>query len=198
MALEARREASYDIVAIAASAGGLEAITTVLKEFAVDFPAPIVIVQHLERHHKSSMVAILANRTELSVQEAVHGTLLRSSNVYIAPPDFHLLVDPDGRIRLTQTELVHFVRPAADVLFESVSASFGDRAIAVVLTGCGFDGAKGVTAIHENGGFVIVQDVQSARHSSMPAAAIKTGCADLILPLEKVGAAISELVAGGE
>ncbi|HSU76480.1 MAG TPA: chemotaxis protein CheB, partial [Burkholderiales bacterium] len=131
----------YEVVALAASAGGLNALTHVLAMLPADFPAALVVVQHLDPRHRSLMAEILSKRTAIPVKEAQEGDRLRPGLAYIAPPNRHLLVNPDGRISLTQTELVHFVRPSADLLFESTAASFKERAIAVVLSGSGSDGA---------------------------------------------------------
>ena len=114
----------------------------------------------------------------------------------IAPPNRHLLVNPDGTLSLSQSELVHFVRPSADLLFESAAASHKDRAIAVVLTGTGTDGAMGVQAIKKMGGTVIVQDEKTSQFIGMPAAAIQTGNADFILPLDEIASALVTLVKG--
>jgi two-component system chemotaxis response regulator CheB len=144
--------AAFDVVALAASAGGLRAIEQVLAALPADFPAAIVVVQHLDPRHRSLMASILSRHTALTVQEAREGDRLRPGMVFIAPPNRHLLVNPDGSLSLSQSELVHFVRPSADLLFESVAASFKERAIAVVLTGTGSDGAMGVQAIKKMGG----------------------------------------------
>ena len=114
--------------------------------------------------------------------------------VYIAPPNRHLLVNPDGTLSLSQSELVHFVRPSADLLFESVAACYKDRAIAVVLSGTGSDGSMGVKAIKKMGGTVIVQDEKSSEFYGMPSAALQTGCVDFVLPLEEIPRAIITLV----
>lgn len=111
-------------MALAASAGGLTPLSTVLSGLPGDFPAAIVIVQHLDPRHRSLMADILARRTSMKVVQAQEGDRLRPATVYIAPPDRHLLVNPDSTLSLTQFELVHFVRPSADLLFESVAASF--------------------------------------------------------------------------
>jgi two-component system chemotaxis response regulator CheB len=122
---------------------------------------------------------------------------MQSGTVYIAPPNNHLLINPDGIISLTQSELVHFVRPSADLLFESVAASYKDRAIAVVLTGSGSDGNLGVRAIKKMGGTVIAQDEASSEFYGMPGAAIQTGSVDFILPLEEIAPALVTLVMTG-
>jgi two-component system chemotaxis response regulator CheB len=117
-------------------------------------------------------------------------------NVYLAPPDRHLLVNGDGTLSLTQTELVNFVRPSADLLFESVAAAYGGRAIAVVLTGAGKDGSLGVTAIKKRGGTVIVQDEATSEFFGMPGAAIRTGSADFVLSIDEIPGALVTLVGG--
>jgi two-component system chemotaxis response regulator CheB len=139
--------AAFDIVALAASAGGLKALSEVLAGLPAEFPAAVVVVQHLDPRYRSRMADILSRRTALCVREAKEGDALSGSQVYIAPPNRHLLVNPDATLSLSQSELVHFVRPSADLLFESVAASFKHRAIAVVLSGTGSDGSMGVKAI---------------------------------------------------
>ena len=190
--------APYDIIALAASAGGLNALSKVLESLPEDFPATIVIVQHLDPRHRSLMAEILSRRTDLPVQEAAEGIHLKSGKVYIAPPDRHLLVNPDDTVSLTQSELVHFVRPSADLLFESVAASHKERAVAVVLTGTGSDGVMGVQAIKKMGGTVIAQDKDTAEFFGMPEAAIHTGSVDFILPLDDIGPALTTLVMHGK
>jgi two-component system chemotaxis response regulator CheB len=185
----------FGIVALAASAGGLQALTEVVGHLPADFPAPLVIVQHLDPRHRSLMAEILGRHTSLEVREAAEGDALRPGCAYIAPPDRHLLVNPDGRLTLTQTQLVHFLRPSADLLFESVAASYRERAIAVVLSGTGQDGAMGVKAIKKMGGTVIVQDPSSAEFSGMPDAALQTRMVDFNLPLAEIAPALASLVA---
>ena len=189
-------DAAFDVVALAASAGGLTALSRVLSALPSDFPAAVVVVQHLDPRHRSLMADILSRRTSLRVKQAEEGDLLTPATVYIAPPNRHLLVNPDGTLSLSQSELVHFVRPSADLLFESVAASHKDRAIAVVLTGTGTDGAMGVQAIKKMGGTVIVQDEKTSQFFGMPAAAIQTGNADFILPLDEIASALVTLVKG--
>src|SRR2546423_1504285 len=174
---------AYDVVALAASAGGLAALTRVLAAVPADFQAAIVVIQHLDPRHRSLMAHILSRRTPLEVSEAQEGERLHAGHVYIAPPNRHLLINPDASVSLTQTELVHFVRPSADLLFESVAASFKERALAVILSGSGRDGAMGVTAIKKMGGTVIVQDAKYAEFAGMPEAAQATGVADFVLAL---------------
>jgi two-component system chemotaxis response regulator CheB len=183
----------FDIVALAASAGGLNALTHVLSALPADFPAALVVVQHLDPRHRSVMAEILSRRAQLHVGEANEGDALQPGRVYVAPPNRHLLVNPDHTLSLTQTQLVHFVRPSADLLFESVAASFRERGIAVVLSGSGQDGAMGVKAIKKMGGTVIVQDVSNAEFAGMPQAALATGLADFQLALDDIAPALQKL-----
>ena len=189
---------AFDVVALAASAGGLTAISRILSAFPDDFPAAIVIVQHLAPRHRSLMASILSRRTSLQVKQAEEGDCLSPATVYIAPPNRHLLVNPDGTLSLSQSELVHFVRPSADLLFESVAASYRHCAIAVVLTGTGSDGAMGVQAIKKMGGTVVCQDEESAEFFGMPDAAIQTGDVDFVLSLGEISSALVTLVMKGE
>jgi len=189
---------NFDVVAIATSAGGLKALRLVLAALPSDFPAAIVVVQHLDPRHRSLMADILSRRSALSVKQAEERDKLQPGTVFIAPPNKHLLVNPDGSLSLTQSELVHFVRPSADLLFESVAASFKARAIAVVLTGTGSDGSMGVQAIKKMGGTVLAQDESSSEFFGMPNAAIQTGSVDFILSLGEIPSALVTLVETGE
>ena len=188
--------APFEIVAFAASAGGVFALTEILGKLPAQFPAIIVVVQHLDPRHRSLMPQIFGRRSNLPVQQAVDGMEVEPGNVYLAPPDRHLLINRDGTVSLTQTELVNFVRPSADLLFESVAAAYGERAIAVVLTGAGKDGSMGVTAIKKRGGTVIVQDEATSEFFGMPSAAIRTGTVDFVLPIEEIPGALVTLMTG--
>ena len=184
----------FEVVALAASAGGLGALSEVLSALPADFRAAIVLVQHLDPRHRSLMAEILGRRCPLQVRQAVDGDRLAPGLVLVAPPDHHLLVNGDGTTSLTRTELVHFVRPSADLMFESMAAGYRDRSIAVVLTGTGVDGEMGVRAVKTTGGTVIAQDRATSEYFGMPGAAIKTGCVDLILPLPEIAPALIALV----
>lgn len=194
--MEGNAANGFGIVAIAASAGGITALNAVLGRLPLDFPVPVVVVQHLDPRHRSLLAQVLGRRTGIPVGEARDHDDLRAGHIYVAPPDRHLLVNKGGTISLTQTELVHFTRPSADLLFESVAAAYGARAIVVVLTGTGSDGAMGVRAIKKRGGTVIAQDEASSEFFGMPAAAIQTGMVDFVLDVEEIAAALTTLVTG--
>ncbi len=182
------------IVALLASAGGLKAISVVLAGLPPDFPAPIVVVQHLSPRQPSLMADILSRRIALAVTQARDGEALRPGHVYLAPPDKHLLVTCHQTLSLTLTEKVHHVRPSGDVLFESVAVCFGAGAVAVILTGG--DGATGLLAVKDAGGLTIAQDEASSESFSMPRAAIATGGVDYILALEDIAPMLVSLIKG--
>ncbi len=189
---------AFHVVAIAASAGGVRALERLLSALPPGFPAAVVVVQHLDPRHRSHLAHILDRHCPLPVVQARDGDQIVPGTVYVAPPNHHLLVGPKGRLSLTDTELVHFVRPSADLLFESLGASGRDRAIAVVLTGSGSDGAMGVQAIKKAGGTVIAEDRETAEFASMPSGAVATGDVDMELPLGDIAPALVALVAGGD
>ena len=183
----------FDVVAIGASAGGIEALHAVVGALPVQFPAAVLIVQHMDPRHKSMLAGLLGRRSKLVVRQAVSGEAVQPATVHIAQPDMHLIAR-DRRLALTDTKLVYFSRPSIDLLFESVADEYGDRAIGVILSGSGVDGASGIRAIKAKGGTTIIQDPASAAHAGMPQAARATGCVDLTLPLEEIGPALVSLV----
>jgi two-component system chemotaxis response regulator CheB len=186
----------FDAVAVGASAGGVEALHVVVEPLPPDFPVPVLIVQHMDPRHKSLLASLLGRHCRLRVKQATDGEDVVGGTVYIAQPDMHLLVR-NGKLMLTDTKLVHFSRPSIDLLFESVADEYGDRAIGVILSGSGVDGANGIRAIKGKGGTTIVQDPTQAAHPGMPHAAYVTGCVDFALPLEEIGPAITNLVMPG-
>ncbi|MEV0091381.1 chemotaxis protein CheB [Streptomyces sp. NPDC050738] len=194
MTSDQRTQQRYSVLAVASSAGGIKGLGTLLSALGTELRVPVLIVQHLDRKHRSYIAEVLARRSLLPVKLAQHREPVEAGTVYVAPPDHHLLVGSDGRLSLTSTDLVHFVRPSADLLFESVAAAYGDQALVCVLTGTGVDGAKGVDTVKAYGGTVIVQDPLTAEFKGMPDAAVATGAADFVLPLEDIAATIRGLV----
>jgi two-component system, chemotaxis family, protein-glutamate methylesterase/glutaminase len=182
---------AFDLVAIAASAGGLSALAQVLASLPQTFPLPVAVVQHLDPNHTSFIAEILGRRTSLRVKLAADDDVLCAGVVYVAPPGTHTEIVA-GRVRLTSTKPLHFVRPSADRLFESAAES-GRRIIGIVLTGTGSDGAVGVQAIKAGGGFVIVEDPKTSAFDGMPLAAVATGAVDRVLPLGEIAQALIDL-----
>lgn len=187
----------FDIVGIAASSDGTNAIINILKKLPKDLPVPILIVKHLASDYKSYFPGIFSRHSLLTVKEAENGEKVKSAIVYVAAPNYHLLIDIEKKILLTQTEKVKSVRPAADVLFQSMAENYQEKSLAIVLTGADSDGAEGVKAIKQMGGTVIAQDQNTSGVFGMPKAAISTGCVDFILPINKIGEAIVNLVNKG-
>jgi two-component system chemotaxis response regulator CheB len=182
------------VVAFASSAGGLNALSLILADLPFDFAAAIVIVQHLSPNHRSYMTEILGRRTELKVIVAKENDFLEAGVVYIAPPDWHLVIKNTGYLTLNQNERLHFVRPSADLLFSSLAETFTDHAIAVVLTGTGMDGSSGIKTIKAMGGTVIAQDETTSEFFGMPGSAIETGQVDYILPLNEIASFLGKLL----
>jgi two-component system chemotaxis response regulator CheB len=192
--MPARR--AFPVIAMAASVGGLNALSVILGGLPASFPAAIAIVMHLSPEHKSILAEILNSRTHLAVKQAHTGDVLNRGSVFVAPPNHHLSVVQDGRLKLSSSaaEKIHFARPSAEPLFASVAETYKSRAIAVVLTGGDGDGSFGVQIIKERGGTVIAQDRPTSQDFSMPETSIKTGDVDFILPLNAIAPKLIELV----
>ncbi len=181
------------LVAMAASAGGIQVVSGILAGLPISLHAAVLVVHHIDPHRRSVLPAIFARRTRLEVVEAQDGTRVREGTVYVAGPDRHLGLTPQWRIRLDQRPPQHFLRPSADALFGSVAAVAGARVIGVVLTGSGSDGAVGLQEIKASGGIVIVQEPASSAFQGMPNAAVATGLADEVLAAERIPSALCRL-----
>lgn len=192
--MENRKNDHFYIIALAASAGGLSALTEVLSTLPASFPAAVTVVLHLDPRYRSHLADILSRDCQLSVRTAEDGLLLEPGWVFVAPPNFHLMVNVNGSLSLDQSKTVHFVRPSANRLFESLADCFTDRVIAVVLTGSGRDGREGVIAVKRHGGRVIAQDETTSQHFGMPSEAIATGSVDWVLPLSDIAPVLVRLV----
>ena len=177
---------TYDLIAVGTSWGGLQAVGTLLDGLRSEVDAPIVVVQHRgPQAHRGLLEVLLQEHVERRVSEPDDKTPIERSHVYVAPADYHLLVE-DGRFALSLEQHVNYARPSVDVLFQSVAEEYGDRAIGIVLTGANLDGAAGLAAIKARGGVAIVQDPASAARGTMPEAAIAATEADAVLPLEEI------------
>jgi two-component system chemotaxis response regulator CheB len=186
-------EASFPIVAVGCSWGGLEACATLLEGIPDDLPVAVVIVQH-RMHRPSELAALLGMHTDWEVCEADDKEGLSPRRVFLAPPGYHLLVDGD-RFALSTEAPLHHSRPSIDVLFESLAEAFGSRVIGVVLTGANDDGAAGLEAIVDAGGAAVVQDPSTAARETMPAAAADRVPGAIVVPLEEVAPTVARLVA---
>ena len=185
----------FKVVVLAASVGGLKALSQILPAFPLNFPAAIIVVQHLDTESDAKvMTDAVYHPTTLPLKLAQEGELLQPGMVYIAPPEKHLLVNSNGMLCLSEALFVDFIRPSADLLFQSVAATFKERTIAVILSGTGNDGVMGVQAIHKMGGKVIAQDESTCDFFEMPNAAIQTGKVDFVLPASAIASTLFNLV----
>ncbi len=188
------RYAAYDLVVIAASRGGVDAIARVIQALPCDLPCAVVVLLHIS-HPSSYFRDVLQRSTRLAVRWAGEGDGLRPGHVLVAPPDRHLMIRSDRTCHVGNFERVNYVRPSADILFETAARVYGNRVLGVILTGDGRDGAIGARAVKNAGGRILAQDRQSCESFDMPRAAVETGAVDFMLPLSQIPAAIHSLVA---
>lgn len=184
---------AIDILAIGSSAGGPTALTHLIGELPEEFSVPVVVVQHMPPLFTRFLAERLDAQSKLSVKEARHETKLEAGKVWIAPGDRHMIVARRGNeifLELNQEPPENLCRPAVDVLFRSVARTYGSRALAIVLSGMGTDGARGATHIREAGGEVLVQDQASSVVWGMPGAVVSAGAADMICPISEMGAEV--------
>ena len=178
--------APYELVVIGSSWGGVAALERILDRLPRDFPLPIAIAQH---RSPTSRLRRIGGRVLKEVEDK---DPIEPGGVYLAPADYHLLVEP-GSLALSTEGPVQHSRPSIDVMFESAADAYGDRLIGVILTGLNRDGADGFVRIHRLGGLTIAQDPATAERPSMPEAAIATGAVDRIVPLEGIGPLLAKL-----
>jgi two-component system chemotaxis response regulator CheB len=172
------------------SAGGIGALEVLFRGFPADLDAAVLVVIHLTPLAPSVLPAILDRWSALPVEQAEDGMALQAGVVRVAPPDAHLLVEDDGTLRLEDSELVHHVRPSADVLLLSLARNHVGPCTAIVLSGTGIDGAAGAAAVKRAGGRVLAQDEESSQYFGMPGAAILAGGVDEVLPLDDLAGAV--------
>lgn len=185
--------AAWQMIGIVASTGGPRALQTVLGGLPADFPLPIVLVQHITPSFHHGFVHWLDQICRLSVTTAENGCLAEPGRVYVAPPDRHLHVD-GLQLHLRNGDWVSTQKPSGTVLLESMARSLQDRALGLVLTGMGDDGAAGLYALRKAGGYTIAEDESTAVVYGMPAAAARLGAACEQLPLDEIGPRLSLLV----
>lgn len=181
------------VVAIGASAGGVQALCSIVESLSAGLPAAVLVVLHLAPHSRSALPAILGRSSCLPVCHPVEGEHLQPGRIYIAPPDRHLAIR-DGRIHLSRNASENGHRPAIDVLFRTAARAFGSRVVGVVLTGNLDDGTAGLAAIKKCGGVAIVQDPEDADYPSMPESAIANVPVDYILPLAGIGPLLDDVL----
>lgn len=185
-------KASFDLVVVGASWGGLQALTWLLEGLPDDFPTPLVVAQHRSTDSSNVMVRLLQDRSSLAISEASDKDVIEPGHVYIAPPDYHLLVEP-GSLALSTDEFVHHSRPSIDVAFESAADAYADRLVGVILTGANTDGSAGLKRIRDEGGVTVVQDPATAARPEMPSAAMAAVRGAKVLPLRKIAPFLVEI-----
>ncbi len=178
-------------VVIGASAGAIDALSAILPALPADYPLPVLIVVHIPRDRESMLAEIFATRCRLPVKEAEDKEEILGGTVYFAPPDYHLLVEPDFTISLSSDVAVLYSRPSIDVLFESAADAYGDRLAAAILTGASADGAAGMRAVCAAGGRGYAQSPATAECGTMPAAALAASPAVVAMPLAEIATALA-------
>jgi two-component system, chemotaxis family, CheB/CheR fusion protein len=180
-----------DIIAVGASAGGLEALQSLLSNLPTIENCCVIVAQHLSPTHKSMLVQLLSKETKILVTEAVNGSQLQAGNIYITPPDKEISVI-NGVIKLKKPSAPLGPKPSVDVLFSSLANETDRRVIGVILSGTGSDGSHGVQALKKVGHYIIAQEPETAKYDGMPLAAIETGVVDAVLSPEKIGEEIQD------
>jgi two-component system chemotaxis response regulator CheB len=187
----------YDLIVVGASWGGLRAVSTLLDHLPTAAWPAIVVAQHRgpDSRADGGLASLLQRHVEVPVSEAEDKEPIERSHIYLAPPDYHLLVEHD-HFALSIDERVQYARPSIDVLFESAADAFRERLVGIVLTGANEDGAAGLRRIKQRGGVAIVQDPRTAERREMPVAAIAATAADAVLPIEAMGPFLYGLLVG--
>lgn len=183
---------SRNIVVLGASAGGIEALVSVVRGLPPDLQASLFIVVHVPPHSVSRLPEILSRSNSLPVDHASHGDVILPGHVYVAPPDQHMMIR-EGKIHLSRGPRENHSRPAIDPLFRSAARAYGTRTVGVILSGALYDGAAGLASVKARGGMAIVQDPDEASFPSMPRSALRLVEADYILPAERIGPEIGLL-----
>lgn len=184
----------FRVVAIASSTGGPQALQQVLSGFSVSFPAAVLIAQHIDQAFVAGLVEWLDKQCQIEVKLAEQGERVRPGVALVAPGGFHLQVGERGKVKLVDSPSLNHCKPSADILFSSVAAVYGQRAIGVVLTGMGNDGAKGLKSLKELGGKTIAQEGKSCMAAGMVKAAISNGAVDKVISLNYLADEIMKLV----
>ena len=183
---------NWQLIVIGCSLGGMHAIQTILSGLPPDFCVPIVVAQHRHKKSNEGLPAYFRRNTQFNVVDAEDKQWIKPSHVYLAPADYHLLVER-GELHLSVEDAVRHSRPSIDVLFESAADAYGAELIGVVLTGANDDGARGAKRIKERGGLVVVQDPRTAEAPEMPAAVAANVKVDQVLPLEGIASFLADV-----
>lgn len=187
---------SIDAVTIGASAGGVDALAILFDALPEGFRPAILVVIHIPPDRPSQLAELYRSRCRLPVREALDKEPVEAGTIYFAPPDYHLLVEPDRQLSLSADPPVAYSRPSIDVLFESAALAYRERLLGIVLSGANSDGARGLAAIRAAGGHAWVQQPGDAVAEAMPSAAIAGAGADLVLPVRDMAERLAQLRSG--
>lgn len=185
----------YEIVVVGTSWGGLHALRALVGALPADFAVPLVLVQHRHRESSQILASLLQERTSLRVCEVEDKSPIEPGRVYVAPADYHLLIER-GTFALSTDEPVRFSRPSIDVTFQSAADSYAEHTIGVVLTGANADGAIGLRRIADRGGVAVVQDPATAESATMPTAALRAVPTARVLPILEIARFLATVGAG--
>ena len=185
----------YDLVVVGTSWGGLAALRTLVAGLPETFSMALVLIQHRHKDSDHLLRVLLQERSALEVSEVEDKMPLEHGRIYVAPPDYHTLVEP-GHFSLSTEAPVRYSRPSIDVTFSSAADSYGHRTVGIVLTGANADGASGLRQISDRGGMAIIQDPSTAESPTMPAAAVKAVPRARVMPLPELVAYLRDLPAG--
>jgi two-component system chemotaxis response regulator CheB len=188
-----KESGKYRAVVVGASAGGLNALKILLRNLDRNFRMPVIIVQHISPDADNYLVHILNDLKGIRVKEADEKEHPQPGYAYVAPPNYHLMLEPDLSFTLTVDERVNYARPSIDVLFETAANAYRGHLVGVILTGANNDGSLGLRRIKELGGFAIVQDPDTAEVDSMPRAAIQNCKVDKVLSLEEIAVFLNQI-----
>ena len=196
-----RNEASrarYDVVVLSGSAGGLQAMCSVLRPLPETFPVPIIAVLHHAVGRSPMVVKILQRSTKLRVVEAVDGEAIQPGHVYLAPADRHVQITPGRRLASRDARRINSLRSSVEPLLDSITEVYGPHAVSVILSGSGRNGAVSAKSLHDRGGIVIAQNRATAQSYGMPGAAIAIGAADHVLGVDEIAPALTALTRRGD
>jgi len=184
---------AYEAVVIGTSSGGMQALKALFTALPKGFALPLIVVQHVGPRSDSRWITLFDAQSNIRIKEADEKETIAPGHAYVAPPNYHLLVEKDKTFSLASSERVNYARPSIDVLFETAAEAYKDKLIGIVLTGSNADGTAGIKKIKQYGGLVIVQDPRTAESAFMPASAISAVRVDHVLPLDEIVNLLSTL-----
>jgi two-component system chemotaxis response regulator CheB len=183
----------YKAIVIGVSAGGLNALSEIFSRLPADFPIPVMVTQHLHPDDDGSLAEILSPKSSLKIIEAMDKMPVVPGTVYLAPPNYHLLIERDNTLALSKDQKTNYSRPSIDVMFETAAYAYGDKLIGIILTGANNDGSAGISLIKDFGGLTIAQDPAVAEFPAMPEFAVSTGKIDKIFSLEELSRYLKQM-----